>query len=93
MPYEELVIQVMDRVIKLANSQVSRKMWYKVKNVTPRNPKYDGKRGRHTHNAMLTTVVVHVLRELDFKVIKKTRREGKTYQYYFLIDLDELMNS
>jgi len=68
-------------------------MWYKVKNLCPKNPKYNGKRGRHIHNSMLTTVVVHVLRELDFKVIKKTRREGKTYQYYFLIDLDELMNS
>ena len=93
MTYEEIVVEVMDKVIRLANSQVSRKMWYKVKNLCPKNPKYNGKRGRHIHNSMLTTVVVHVLRELDFKVIKKTRREGKTYQYYFLIDLDELMNS
>jgi len=93
MPYEELVIQVMDRIIQLANSQVSRKMWYKVKNVTPRNPKYNGKRGRHTHNAMLTTIVIHVLRELGFEVKKKIRREGKVYQCYFLIDLDDLMSS
>ena len=93
MPYEELVIQVMDRVIKLANSQVSRKMWYKVKNVTPRNPKYNGKRGRHTHNAILITVVVHILRELGFKVMKRYWAKGTKTKYYFLIDLDELMNS
>ena len=93
MPYEELVIQVMDKVIQLANSQVSRKMWYKVKNVCPRNPKYNGKRGRHTHNSILITVVIHILRELGFKVRKKKWSSGSSFRYYFLIDLDELMNS
>ena len=93
MPYEELVIEVMDKVIRLANSQVSRKMWYKIKNVCPRNPKYDGKRGRHTHNSVMKTVIIHILRELGFKIRKKKWCSGYGYQYYFLIDLDELMNS
>jgi len=93
MPYEELVIEVMDKVIQLANSQVSRKMWYQVKNVCPKNPKYNGKRGRHTYNPIMRAVIVNVLRELGFKVIKKEWSRGRMYRHYFLIDLDELMNS
>ena len=93
MPYETIVIEVMDKVIKLANSQVSRRMWYQVKNVCPDDQKYIDKRGYYRYHPILVTVVVHVLRELGFKIRKKAYGGRGKSQYYFLIDLDDLMNS
>ena len=95
MPYEELVIQVMDKIVRLANSQVSRKMWYKVRNVCPENPKYCDRRrgtrgGYHRYHPVLVTVVVHILRELGFKVVKRKNMGRTKCWYYFLIDLDDL---
>ena len=93
MPYETMVIEVMDRVIQLANSQVSRRMWYQIKNACPYNSRYIDSKGRCRVPTVTITIVVHILRELGFKVRRKYWAKGKTSKYYFLIDLEDLMNS
>ena len=93
MTYEKIVVEVMDRVIRLANSQISRRMWYQVKNVCPEYQKYIDKRGYYRYHPVLVTVVVHVLRELGFKIRKKKYGRWRKSSYYFLIDLEDLMNS
>ena len=84
MSYEELVIQVMDKIVRLANSQLSRKMWYKLRCVCP-----DYRKRRPSRNAAQKTVVKNILKDLGFRVVKKEWSRG-VYCYYFLIDLDDL---
>jgi len=98
MSYEELVIQVMDKIVHLANTQVSRKMWYQVKHACPDNPKYIDKRrgsrgGYFRYHPALVTVVLHVLRELGFKIRKTSYGRYRRSSYYFLLDLEDLMKS
>jgi len=87
MSYRDLVVDVMDRVIKLANSQVSSKMWYKLRCVCP-----DYRKGFPSRNSTMKTAIISILRELGFKVVKREYNKGRVYRYYFLIDLNELLS-
>jgi len=85
----KIACDLMDKIVELASRQVSRRYTYPLKAIYPDYFLIKHKARLMRYNAMLIQLAVHVLRELGFRLMKKTSARSSTRTWHIIIDVED----